>query len=130
MTVVLDAWAVVELLRGGSGGELVRQILTRDDTVMSSINLGEVVYTLIRSHGVETADERVERVREAVWVEDPDWALVHAAARIKAGGNLSYADAFCLAAAHRHRAAVATGDPEILGAAAADVDVIDLRRAQ
>jgi predicted nucleic acid-binding protein len=129
LTVVLDAWAVVELLRGGSPGELVRQILNRDSTVMSSINLGEVVYALMRSHGQETADERVERVREAVRVEDPDWALVRAAARIKAGGQLSYADAFCLATARRHRAAVATGDPEILEAAAG-VEVIDLRLAR
>jgi predicted nucleic acid-binding protein len=128
LTVVLDAWAVVELLRGGSPGERVRQILNRDTTVMSSINLGEVLYALMRSHGEETADERVERVREAVRVEDPDWALVQAAARIKASGHLAYADAFCLATAHRHRAAVATGDPEILEAAG--VDVIDLRPAR
>jgi predicted nucleic acid-binding protein len=126
LTVVLDAWAVVELLRGGSTGERVRQLIAADDAVMSSINLGEVQYALIRSHGEGVADGRVEGVRQAIRVEDPDWALVRAAARIKARGHLSYADAFCLATARRHRVAVATGDPEIVGADA-DVEVIDLR---
>jgi predicted nucleic acid-binding protein len=126
LTVVLDAWAIVELLRGGLTGERVRDLMIADGAVMSSINLGEVHYALIRSHGEEMADGRVERVRETVHVEDPDWPLVRSAARIKARGRLSYADAFCLATAHRHQLAVATGDPEIV-AARGEVEVIDLR---
>lgn len=129
MTFVLDAWAIIELLRGGSTGDRVRDLIDADDAVMSSINLGEVQYALIRSHGEQVADGRVEGVRQTVRVEDPDWPLVRSAARIKARGRLSYADAFCLAIARKHRAAVATGDPEILGADA-DVEVIDLRSSR
>lgn len=92
---------------------------------MSSINLGEVLYSLVRSHGWETAVDRVEAVRQAVRVHDPDWELVREAARAKADGGLSYADAFCVALARRLSAAVATGDPELLRLGGT-VQVIDL----
>ena len=81
---------------------------------MSSINLGEVLYSLARSHGWETAADRVEAVRQAVRVHDPDWELVREAARARVDPGLSYADAFCVALARRLSAAVATGDPELL----------------
>ena len=45
---------------------------------------------------------------------DPDWPLVSAAAKIKARGGLSYADAFCIATAVRVEAPLWTGDPEIV----------------
>lgn len=93
---------------------------------MSSINLGEVLHALSRSHGWETASDRVEAVRQVVRVQDPDWGLVRRAARAKAEGRLSYADAFCVALAERLSAPVATGDPELLGWAHT-LPVIDLR---
>lgn len=95
---------------------------------MSSINLGEVYYALVKSHGLTIADDRTVAVRRTIHVETPDWPLVAAAARLKAGGGISYADAFCVATAERHRAPLYTGDPEIL---ALDVPVkrIDLRAA-
>jgi PIN domain nuclease of toxin-antitoxin system len=94
--------------------------------VMSSVNLGEVYYALVRSHGEDVADDRTASVRRTLRVEDPDWPLVVAAARLKAAGGISFADAFCVATAQRHRVPVYTGDPEIL---ALDVSVrmIDLR---
>lgn len=83
---------------------------------MSSVNLGEVHYVLIRTHGPSVARAHVDRVRQVVSVEDPDWSLVCAAAECKAGGGLSYADAFAVATAGRHGAPLATGDPELLAA--------------
>jgi predicted nucleic acid-binding protein len=127
LSVVLDAWAIIELLRGGDAGERVRALVAQETALMSSINLGEVQYALIRSHGDDVADARVEGVRQVVRVEDPDWPLVRSAARIKARGGLSYADAFCIATAWKHRAPLVTGDPAIL-AADSDLDVIDLGR--
>jgi hypothetical protein len=51
-------------------------------------------------------------------VIDPDWALVAEAARVKAGGGVSYAGAFCIATALRVEAPLWTGDPEIVERAA------------
>lgn len=126
MTVVLDAWAVTALLQGEPAAQRARALILDRRAVMSSINLGEVLYSLTRTVGADVAADRVDGVRQVVEVLDPDWPLVAAAARIKAGGSLSYADAFCLATGERHGAPVASGDPEIV-ARAGPAGVIDLR---
>jgi predicted nucleic acid-binding protein len=59
-------------------------------------------------------------------VIDPDWPLISAAAEIKARGDLSFADAFCLATAERFNAPLLTGAPEILVVDGA-VEFVDLR---
>jgi predicted nucleic acid-binding protein len=96
------------------------------ETVMSAINLGEVLYKLEREHGSERAIELVDRMRRVTMVEDPDWDLVVSAAHIKAEGGLSYADSYCVATAQRHNAPLYTGDPEIL-ALTHLVELVDLR---
>ncbi len=67
-------------------------------------------------------------MRGVVEVEDPDWPLVRVAARVKARGGLSYADAFAVATAHRHRAPLYTGDRELVSLGG-ELDVVDLREA-
>lgn len=47
---------------------------------------------------------------------------------MKARGGLSYADAFAVATAHRHRAPLYTGDPELVSLGG-ELDVADLREA-
>lgn len=126
MTVVLDAWAVMAMLRGEPSARRVRSLVLDEEPAMCSVNLGEVLYALIRIAGPEIAVDRVEGVRQVVEMVDPDWSLVEAAARIKARGRLSYADAFCLATGQAREAPVATGDPELLGCAG-PVELIDLR---
>lgn len=114
------------LLRGERSAQRVRELMAEGESIMSSVNLGEVLYSLIRTHGTDIAGARVAGVRQVVDVVDPDWALVEAAANIKANARLSYADAFCVATGERHEAPVATGDPEILALRDA-ASVIDLR---
>ncbi len=125
---MLDAWTVVAVLRGEATVRRARR-LVRSGMLMSSVNLGEVYYALIRSHGEDVAGERAAAIRRTVGVEDPDWPLVVAAARLKAAGGLSYADAFCVATAQRNRVPLYTGDPEIL-ALDAPVRRIDVRADQ
>jgi PIN domain nuclease of toxin-antitoxin system len=131
LTAVLDAWAVVALLKEEPSGARVERQVTDGETVVSSINLGEAYYVL--AGGRTPAQER--RVRAAIGalatrvrVDDPDWALVLSAAQLKARRRISYTDALCVATARRHRAAVWTGDPEIV---ALDdvVELVDLRGA-
>jgi predicted nucleic acid-binding protein len=113
------------VLRAEPAAERARALM-RGRITMSSINLGEVYYALVKSHGRAVADDRTAAVRRVIRVEDPDWTLVVAAVRLKARGGISYANAFCVATAERHHAPLYTGDPEIL---ALDVPVqrIDLR---
>ena len=126
LTAVLDAWAVMALYEAHPCVEDVEAAIDEGEAVMCSVNLGEVLYTLERDHGTERSAGLVERARSVIAVEDPDWDLVVRAARVKAGGGLSYADAFCVATAQRHDAPLYTGDPEIL-ALGDVVELVDLR---
>ncbi|HEV2770307.1 MAG TPA: type II toxin-antitoxin system VapC family toxin [Solirubrobacteraceae bacterium] len=126
MSVVLDAWAIVALLKGERAGPRVRTVMADEDAVMSSINLGEAYYILARDFEESRVHDTVHELRRQVRVLDPDFELVLCAAGIKARRPVSYADAFCVATGMRHGAGVWTGDPEII--ALADlVEVVDLR---
>jgi PIN domain nuclease of toxin-antitoxin system len=113
------------VLRGEPGAERAHALMGAG-MMMSSINLGEVYYALVRCHGLAVADDRTAAVRRAIRVEAPDWPLVVAAARLKAARGISYADAFCVASAERHQVPLYTGDPEIL-ALELPVQTVDLR---
>jgi PIN domain nuclease of toxin-antitoxin system len=125
---VLDAWAVMALYEDHPCAGEVQAVIDTAEAVVSSVNLGEVLYTLEREQGHERAIELVDPVRLVTFVEDPDWDLVVRAAHIKAEGGLSYADAYCVATAQRHDAPLYTGDPEIL-ALSHLVELVDLRPA-
>jgi len=129
LTAVLDAWAVLALLRDESPAAQVEELIFVGEALISSINLGEALYWTERRQGQGVALEQIDRVRPMLVVEDPDWRLVSAAAHLKAGGGLSYADAFCVATAQRHQATLYTGDPEIL-ALDVPVEMVDLREAR
>lgn len=125
MTAVLDAWAAIAFVRGEPAAPRVRRTIEQG-AIISSINLGEVLYTLVRRSGDKLATEAVRGLRSALETESPDWETTQEAALIKAHHRLSYADAFAVATARRHQVPLLTGDPEII--ALEDlVEVVDLR---
>lgn len=105
----------------------VERAIDEDVGVISQINLGEVLYRAIPRRGERRAMDAVRAVGRRLRVEDVDGPLVISAARLKAAHRLSYADAFCVATAQRHSAALYTGDPEIV-ALPELVEVVDLRK--
>lgn len=125
-STVLDAWAVLALMRGEPASGRVRKAIERGNCCISAVNLGEGYYSLVRSDGSACARASIERLQRVVRTHDPDWPLVRAAAELKARGGLSYADAFCIATAQRLDAPLLTGDPEIL-VLADEVEMVDLR---
>lgn len=124
--IVLDAWAIVAHLRGDRSAPRIQDAWAREGASVCSVNLGEILYVESRRRDERSARRTIEAVRRELAVIDPDWPLVVAAAAIKAGGGLSYADAFCVATAQRLDAPLWTGDPEIL-ALDAEVELVDLR---
>lgn len=124
---VLDSWAVLALLNDEPPAARVQETIDDGDAIMSWINLGEVYYYTVRRRDERRARQAIDELQRRVRVETPDPSLVLAAASLKAGGGLSYADAFCVATAMRHRAPLYTGDPEILRLEDPDIEVIDLR---
>ncbi len=125
--IVLDAWAVLAVLNDEPPAARVERAIDEDVGVISQINLGEVLYRAIPRRGERRAMDAVRAVGRRLRVEDVDGPLVISAARLKAAHRLSYADAFCVATAQRHSAALYTGDPEIV-ALPELVEVVDLRK--
>lgn len=105
----------------------VAHALADPEPVMSWVNVGELACVEGRRLGWPESERRLRaRVLSAVRAELPDEAVILAAARWKAGGGLSYADAFAVATAERHDAPLLTGDPELV-ALDGRIRVIDLR---
>lgn len=126
MPVVLDSWALLALLNDEPAAELVERAWMDERPLMCSVNLGEVLYVLIRTDGEDSAQRAIRRIRAELSVLDPDWGLVVEAAEAKAGGGLSYADYFALATARQVGGQVWTGDPELVEVGAPG-EVVDLR---
>lgn len=129
--VVLDSWALLAYLKNERAAGRIEEAWLSQGAAISSINLGEALYMRIRERGERAAAADVEKIRKRSRVVGPDWTLIRSAARIEAGGRLSYADAFCVATAQRLEAPLWTGDPEIIEVAdRVRCEVVDLRSAQ
>lgn len=126
MAIVLDSWALLALLKDEPAAGLVERAWLREKPLICSVNLGEVLYALIRIHGEDPARRAIEKARAELSVLDPGWDLVVEAARVKAGGGLAYADCFALATARQAGAQLWTGDPELIDLASRD-EIVDLR---
>ena len=126
--VVFDSWSLLAHLGDEPAAARIESAWLEGGAAISSVNLGEVLYIRTRQDGEKSAAATVDQVRGLLEVIDPDWPLVATAARVKAGGGLSYADAFCIATALRAEVPLWTGDPEIVEHAAEhSCDVVDLR---
>jgi len=126
LTVVLDTWALLALLKDEPAAARVEEAWFADTPVMCSLNLGEALYMQIRLDGEKAGRATVDKVRAELDVVDPDWSLVCEAAAIKASGGLSFADCFAIATARRYEAPLWTGDPEIIELVDPS-EVVDLR---
>lgn len=112
---VLDAWALLAWLLGEQPAAAAVEAAIDDDATTTWVNLGEVAYIVERRYGAETAQALIGEVGarlRSIAVADRQLSL--AAARIKAAGGLSFADAFAAAAAQEAGATLFTGDPELL----------------
>jgi ribonuclease VapC len=104
---VLDANALYRFLMNQSGAEIVEGLFKRardaDSTLMISvINWGEVYYSIAKRQGLPVAREFMARVRLLpLRVISADEPITEAAAQLKAGNGLPYADCFAAAIAGR-----------------------------
>lgn len=80
-----------------------------------------------RQHSVDDAVGAVVEFAQSVVAEEPQQQLILEAARIKTTHPVSYADAFAVATAERHRLPLLTGDPELIGLDREHLQVVDIR---
>jgi predicted nucleic acid-binding protein len=115
---VLDAYALMAYVRDEPGADKVAALFQEADEagvalLMTSINVGEVLYSLHREDG-KPKREAVEAVLPSLPIRilPVDLALVSEAATFKATRKMSYPDCVAAALAKRRDARVVTGDPE------------------
>lgn len=118
VTRVFDSWALLAFLvdepSAGKVEDLIAQANeTQGRLFISSINLGEIWYSLARSRSEKAADQAVVEIYNLGFkTVDPDWPLIRSAASLKARFRLAYADCFAAALAKSRQCPVVTGDPE------------------
>jgi predicted nucleic acid-binding protein len=115
---VLDANAVLRYfgVGEGHGGEKVRSLFAQAERnqaylSMSVINMGEVVYVLLKHLGEERAFQYVQALRHVVTMIDVDANKTIEAAKLKHQYKLGYADSFAASLALASKATLVSADP-------------------
>ena len=115
---LLDSFALLAFLNDEPGRVRAQEVLAlaqayKCRVMMSSVNLGEVLYITERSRGLPGA-QSVQALVESLPLElmEASRDLILDAAHIKAHHALSYADALAVASAIHENATILTGDPE------------------
>ena len=115
---LLDSFALLAFLNDEPGRVRAQEVLAlaqayKCRVLMSSVNLGEVLYITERSRGLPAA-QSVQALVESLPLEllEASRDLILDAAHIKAHHALSYADSLAVASAIHENAIILTGDPE------------------
>lgn len=115
---VLDANAVLRYfgVGAGQGGEKVRGLFEQAERnqarlSMSVINLGEVLYVLLKHLGEQRARQYIQALQHAVTMIDVDANRTIHAATLKHQYKIGYADSFAAALALESRATLVSADP-------------------
>ena len=118
MVKILDASALVSYLWKQSGYEKVQDMLSKAagserNLLMTTINLGEVYYLLIRDDGFEDAN-KILKIIETLPIDfvEVDVELTKQAAVYKATRKLPFADCFAAALAKLHKGELITADKD------------------
>ena len=118
MKRILDAHGLLVFLEKEIGFEKIESFFVtaveRDNyLLMTTVNLGEVYYIVLRECGIEKAME-IEKIVKTLPIEiiDVDWFIAKEAARFKATKKMSYADCFAAALAKINKGEIITGDKE------------------
>ncbi len=116
--LVFDSWALLALLGGEPAGRRVRRLLLESARTgrpcwITTVNMGEVWYTVARRRSESEADARVAEILEAgVTLAAADWTMTRLAAQLKSKHTLIYADSFAAALAILRGGELVTGDPD------------------
>jgi predicted nucleic acid-binding protein len=115
---VLDANAVVRYFKVGnaSGGEKVQDLFLQAQRnqarlAMSVINMGEVLYILIKNLDEQRALHYIRVLQHGVTIVEADLNLTVQAAILKQRYKLGYADSFAVALALASDATLVSADP-------------------
>ena len=110
---VLDACAVLALIKGEQGMNIVRSAIESDDEVfLHSVTLLEVYYNVAKEHGMDNADLFFEQIMQTtikIIYEITENTIKHAG-YFKSKYKISLGDSFVLATAKLHNATIISSD--------------------
>lgn len=114
---ILDANAVIRYLQVGnaSGGEKVRRIFEEAERgqaslFMSVVNMGEVLYILMKFLGDQAAMKHIKTLQHAIVMVHVDTVHAIQAATLKHQYKLGYADSYAAALALQRKATLVSAD--------------------
>lgn len=114
MIYILDACAVLSLIKNEAGAKIVRQALEADQNqcLIHAVNLCEIYYDCLRCYGKEPTDTLLNKLIEAGLLvrSDMDTEFWKAAGNLKSRGRISLADCFAVALTMREDAVLLTSD--------------------
>lgn len=103
--LILDTWPLITFFEEHASANAVEKILHKSrqsgqNLLLSSVNAGEVWYTVARAHSAEDADMIIREIHQLrIRIEPVSWELTKIAAQFKVGGGISYANCFAAALA-------------------------------
>jgi uncharacterized protein len=116
--IVFDSYALISFFRKEPSYETVRDLLVKianneSEGFISSINVGEIYYMLVRKGNIKIAEAAISSLKQfPLHFVDPDFKSCTEAAALKAKYSFSYADAFAAALTINKKATLITGDKE------------------
>ena len=116
--LVLDTYPLIAFFEEQKEATTVERILRESKQAgrkmyLSTINAGEIWYTVTRSHSKNDADQVMRDIYQLeIRILPVDWQLTQIAAQFKVPGGISYADCFAAALAKSQNAPLVTGDRE------------------
>jgi predicted nucleic acid-binding protein len=113
---VLDANALLRYFQDGAGAETIEKLISRVEEnearlSISAINLGEVLYTLAKSIGLDRTKAYIQAVDQSVETVSIDEEFALAAAIVKFQYKMGYADSIAALLAMRRQGTLVTADP-------------------
>ena len=115
---ILDANAVLRYLdpEAPGGNEKMTALFVEakagaSHLMMSAVNLGEVLYTLLKSEPEERALQMIRQLQQAISIAEADFDRTVQASILKYRYKLGYADSFAAALAIEYDATVVSADP-------------------
>jgi len=113
MTFVLDACAIIALLRNEAGAEITDRLLLEQTCMAHAVNLCEVYYDFLKAENENVAKETINDLEKygLIFREDMDQEFWQEVGSYKAEiKRVSLADCFAIALANREQAVLVTSD--------------------
>lgn len=113
---MIDSWTWIEYWRGGKAADKAAEHIEGDEeAVLSTINLTEIYFWVLRFYDKALADAKLKTVMQRCQIIPVETEIALEAARIKKNLKLALADSLILATSRNLGARIVTGDDDFKG---------------